>query len=63
MPSAEDDLLLWIIVQYHLDSLDLLVVRKGPLFTMLCVMCFLFHDIIQGYNEEYWGSDATLANS
>ena len=28
MPSSADDLLLWIIVQYHLHSLDLLVVRK-----------------------------------
>ena len=30
MPSAVD-LLLWIIVQYHLHSLDLLVVRKGSI--------------------------------
>ena len=29
MPSSADDLLLWIIVQYHLHSIDLLVVRKG----------------------------------
>ena len=29
MPSSADDLLLWIIVQYH--SLDLLVVRKGSI--------------------------------
>ena len=28
MPSSADDLLLWIIVQYHLHSLDLLVVRE-----------------------------------
>ena len=31
MPSSADDLLLWIIVQYHLHSLDLLVVRKGSI--------------------------------
>ena len=29
VPSAEGDLLLWIILQYHLHSLDLLFVRKG----------------------------------
>ena len=29
MPSSADDLMLWIIVQYHFHSLDLLVVRKG----------------------------------
>ena len=28
MPSSADDFLLWIIVQYHLHSLDLLVVTK-----------------------------------
>ena len=31
MSCSADDLLLWIIVQYHLHSLDLLVVRKGPI--------------------------------
>ena len=31
MPSSADDLLLWILVRYHLPSLDLLVVRKGSI--------------------------------
>ena len=31
MPSSADDLLLWIIVQYNLHSLDLLVMRKGSI--------------------------------
>ena len=31
MPSSADDLLLWIIVQYHFHSLDRLVVRKGSI--------------------------------
>ena len=31
MPSSADDLLLWIIVQYHLHSLDILVVRNGSI--------------------------------
>ena len=31
MPSSADDLLLWIIVQYDLHILDLLVVRKGSI--------------------------------
>ena len=31
MPSSADDLLLSIIVHYHLHILDLLVVRKGSI--------------------------------
>ena len=31
VPFSAYDLLLWIIVQYHLHSLDLLVVRKGSI--------------------------------
>ena len=38
MPSSADDLLLGIIVHYHLHSLDLLVVKKGPLYTMVVNM-------------------------
>ena len=50
MPSTADDLLLWIIVQYHLHSLDLLVVRKGSI---------VYHDMrsvlfVSLYNSELY---------
>ena len=40
MPSSADDLMLWIIVQYHLHSLDLLVVRKGS------IVCQAAHSVV-----------------
>ena len=61
MHSSADDLLLWIIVQYHLHILYLLVVSKGS------IVYHVVHYVLSVslynpglYCRVYWGYDATL---